>query len=309
MSDEEATNGRRNEALRAKANGVEDFLRQRVIGQEEAVARVAPVLRNAFLGLSEPDRPLASFLLVGPTGVGKTEMAKAIAEYAFADKPLTFDMSEFQLQTGVEIMLGANTHDRGRVGSKVIGQHAGVVNFDEMEKAHVLVLDLFLQLLDEGRLTAATGEAMDFRQFVVTMTSNLGAREAGRMRHAPFSHVERIVRQEVDRKLRPEFQERFGEIVVFRHLEQEAQRKICAMMIAKVFARLRLDGHELEMTPEGTEFLLRRGIDRERGARRLRRTVALYVEGAVASEIGSEVGKKAKGRVTPNATGTALIVR
>lgn len=308
MSAEAVTNGR-NEALRAKANGVEDFLRQRVIGQEEAVARVAPVLRNAFLGLSEPDRPLASFLLVGPTGVGKTEMSKAIAEYAFAEKPVTFDMSEFQLQTGVEIMLGANTGDRGRVGQKVIGQQSGVINFDEMEKAHVLVLDLFLQLLDEGRLTAATGEAMDFRQYVVTMTSNLGAREAGRMRHAPFSHVERIVRQEVDRKLRPEFQERFGEIVVFRHLEQGAQRKICGVMVEKVFARLRQAGHELEMTAEATEFLLRRGIDRERGARRLRRTVALFVEGAVASVIGPCGDRKAKGKVTPNASGTALEVR
>lgn len=294
--------------LAAKATGLRDFLNARIIGQPQAIDRVVPLLENAFLGLSDPDRPYASFLFVGPTGVGKTEMTKAISEYAFGIPPLSFDMSEFQLQNGVEIMLGKDpAKDMGRVGDAVMKQPFGVCNFDEMEKAHVLIWDLFLQLLDEGRLTAANSQVLNFRRFVVTMTSNIGAREAMRMRHAPFIQVERIIRQQLDLKLRPEFQERFSDVVPFRQLDSNASRLICDLMCAKVLRRLRAQGHEIELDAVAGEFLLRKGIDRERGARRLRRIIELYVENAVAPE--AKQGRKATGKLTVDATGRALVVR
>jgi ATP-dependent Clp protease ATP-binding subunit ClpB len=263
--------------------GLRTHLASQIKGQDHLLDRICSVLTRGELGFAHPRRPKGSFLFVGPTGVGKTELTNVFTSYVFGEAgPARFDMSEYQLQASVEKLIGGNRDDFGLLGRAVRGVTRGTLLFDEVEKAHPLVLDLFLQILEDGRVTVATGETLDLRGFYIVFTSNLGSAEAMRMESAPFASIERTVRMRVRQALRPELVGRVTEIVVFNRLDFTTQRAICEAMIAAELARLAVLGHRVEVSPEAVEFLIRQGYHRTLGARPMRRAVERYIQEAVA---------------------------
>jgi ATP-dependent Clp protease ATP-binding subunit ClpA len=184
--------------------GLESHLKTHIRGQDHVISRVCSVLQRGELGLSHPGRPKGSFLFVGPTGVGKTELTNCFSEYLFGKGNLhRFDMSEFQNQSSVELLLGRSVNEPGLL-CRVGGGSKGVLLFDELEKAHPLVLDLFLQILDAARITLSTGESLDLSRKYIVFTSNIGASESMRMENSALSTIERTVLRRVDQTLRPE---------------------------------------------------------------------------------------------------------
>jgi ATP-dependent Clp protease ATP-binding subunit ClpB len=225
-------------------------------------------------------------LLVGPTGVGKTELTNVLTSYLFVGAvPIRFDMSEYQLQKSAEKLIGENSNDIGLLGRALRGVGQGTLLFDEIEKAHTLVLDLFLQILEDARITLATGETLDLRGFYVVFTSNIGSAEAMRMESAPFASVERTVLMRVREQLRPELVGRVTEILVFSRLNYTVQRAICERMVLTELARLKALGHEIEMSPDVMELLVRQGYHRMLGVRPMRATVERYFQDTISSRI------------------------
>lgn len=263
-----------------------EHLRNYIKGQEHIIEPVCSVLHRGELGLANPRRPRGSFLFVGPTGVGKTEIANVFTAYLFAEaKPLHFDMSEYQNQSSVEKLIGAHPGDAGLLGRALARADRGTLLFDEVEKAHPLVLDLFLQILDDAAITLATGERKNMSGFYVVFTSNIGAAEAMRMQSAPFASIERTVLARVGQQLRPELVGRMTEKLVFNRLPYEVQREICAHMVAREQARLRELGHAVDVGPEDFERLLREGHHKTLGARPMRAEVERYLQHHVAGQI------------------------
>ena len=260
-------------------------LREHIKGQSHVVGRVESVLRRGELGLAHPGRPRGSFLFVGPTGVGKTEIANAFTDYLFAGtKPIRFDMSEYQNQSSVEKLIGEKVGDTGLLGralAKTDASNGGTLLFDEVEKAHPLVLDLFLQILDDASITLATGERKNLSRFYVVFTSNIGAAEAMRMQSAPFASIERTVMARVGQQLRPELVGRMTEKIVFARLSYDVQREICEAMIASECARLRQLGHGINVTPADLENILREGVHKTLGARPMRGAVERFLQDKV----------------------------
>lgn len=254
-------------------------------GQDHALPRVVSVLTRGELGLSNPRRPRGSFLFVGPTGVGKTETTNVFTEYLFGARPVRFDMSEYQLQKSVDRLLGESITDSGLLGRALRGVTRGVLLFDEVEKAHPLVLDLFLQILEDARVTLATGETVDLSGFYIVCTSNVGSSETMRMQSAPFASVERTVLMRVREQLRPELVGRFNEIVVFARLDYVTQRAICEAMIATETARLAALGYRIEIAPAILESLVRAGYHRMLGARPMRAVVERSLQEMVAADL------------------------
>jgi ATP-dependent Clp protease ATP-binding subunit ClpB len=262
--------------------GLRAHLASQIKGQDHLLDRICSVLTRGELGFAHPRRPKGSFLFVGPTGVGKTELTNVFTSYVFSEAgPSRFDMSEYQLQASVEKLIGGSRDDFGLLGRAVRGVTRGTLLFDEVEKAHPLVLDLFLQILEDGRVTVATGENLDLRGFYIVFTSNLGSAEAMRMESAPFASIERTVLMRVRQALRPELVGRVTEIVVFNRLDFTTQRAICESMIAAELTRLAALGHCVEVSPEAVEFLIRQGYHRTLGARPMRRAVERYVQEAI----------------------------
>ena len=255
-------------------------LREHIRGQDHVIDRICSVLQRGELGLANPHRPRGSFLFVGPTGVGKTEIANAFTAYLCAEeKPLRFDMSEYQNQSSVEKLIGAHPDDAGLFGRALARAERGTLLFDEVEKAHPLVLDLFLQILDDAAITLATGERKNLAGFYVVFTSNIGAAEAMRMQSAPFASIERTVLARVGQQLRPELVGRMTEKLVFNRLPYEVQREICLDMINRECRRLRALGHEIVPIPADIEYLLREGHHKTLGARPMRTAVERYFQG------------------------------
>ena len=252
----------------------------------EALDLVASVLTRGELGFADPRRPKGSFLFIGPTGVGKTETVNVFTRYLFdGQPPIRFDMSEYQLQTSIEKLIGENRADRGLLGRAIRGRSGGTLLFDELEKAHVLVLDLFLQVLEDGRITLATGETLDLTGFYIIFTSNIGSREVMGMASPPFSSVKRTVLTRAAQQLRPELFGRITEKVVFARLDYETQRSICTAMIAAECDRLCRLGHEVKVGPDAIEFLVREGYHKTLGARPMRGAVERFIQDAVATEV------------------------
>ena len=279
-------NGRVQAAVVERLRGLPTHLAERIKGQEHVVGRVCSVLTRGELGFAHPRRPRGSFLLVGPTGVGKTEMTNVFTSYLFQGaSPVRFDMSEYQLQSSVEKLIGGSRDDSGLLGRALDGVTRGTLLFDEIEKAHPLVLDLFLQILEDARITLATGRTLDLRGFYVTCTSNIGSAESMRMESAPFASVERTVLMRVRERLRPELVGRINEIIVFARLVYATQREICENMIATEIARLRSLGYEIEIAPAVVEFLVREGYHRMHGARPMRGAVERYLQEAVVGSL------------------------
>ncbi len=253
---------------------MEERLHQRVVGQEEAVTAVANALRRARTGLQDPNRPIGSFVFLGPTGVGKTELAKALAEFMFDDERamIRLDMSEFQERHTVARLVGAppgyvGYEEGGQLTEAVRRRPYSVILLDEIEKAHNEVFDVLLQILDDGRLTDGQGRTVDFRNSVVIMTSNI--RSADAMRE----------------HFRPEFLNRIDEIVVFEPLTREQLGEIVEMQVERLHARLRERGLGLELTPAAKELVSETGWDPTYGARPLRRALQRLVENPLAVKL------------------------
>ncbi|MFH1499491.1 MAG: AAA family ATPase [Verrucomicrobiota bacterium] len=269
-----------------KLRHLPEHLHEHIKGQAHVIDPVCSVLRRGELGLANPHRPRGSFLFVGPTGVGKTEIANVFTSYLFAEsKPLRFDMSEYQNQSSVEKLIGAHPDDVGLLGRGLTRADCGTLLFDEVEKAHPLVLDLFLQILDDAAITLATGERKNLSGFYVVFTSNIGAAEAMRMQSAPFASIERTVLARVGQQLRPELVGRMTEKIVFNRLPYAVQREICEQMIAIEQTRLRDLGHAVDVTSEDFERLLREGHHKTLGARPMRAAVERHMQRTVAEQL------------------------
>jgi ATP-dependent Clp protease ATP-binding subunit ClpB len=256
-----------------------EHLSENIKGQDHVILPVCSVLRRGELGLANARRPRGSFLFVGPTGVGKTEITNVFTEYLFTDaKPVRFDMSEYQTHSSVEKLIGEKVGDVGLLGRALANVGHGTLLFDEIEKAHPLVLDLFLQVLEDAAITLASGERKNLSGFYVVFTSNIGAAEAMRMRSAPFASVQRTVLSRVNQQLRPELVGRVTEKIVFASLDYATQRAICAQMIERELARLRALGLEIEVGADALELLVREGYHRGLGARPMRAAVERYIQ-------------------------------
>lgn len=269
-----------------RLRGLPGFLGANIKGQDHVLGRICSVLTRGELGFAHPRRPRGSFLFVGPTGVGKTETTNMFTSYLFdAVLPVRFDMSEYQLQGSVEKLIGESRDDPGLLGRALRGIACGTLLFDEIEKAHPLVLDLFLQILEDARITLATGEALDLRNFYVVCTSNIGSAESMRMESVPFASVERTVLMRVREHLRPELVGRVNEIFVYARLGYATQRQICEAMIANELARLRALGHTIEVDPCVVECLIRQGYHRTLGARPMRGVVERHLQDAICENL------------------------
>ncbi|MGB7873284.1 MAG: AAA family ATPase, partial [Anaerolineales bacterium] len=267
---------------------MEERLHQRVIGQEEAVKVVSNAVRRARAGLQDPDRPLGSFIFLGPTGVGKTELARSLAHFLFDDERamVRIDMSEYQEKHTVSRMIGAppgyvGYDEGGQLTEAVRRRPYSVVLFDEIEKAHPEVFNVLLQLLDDGRLTDGQGRTVDFRNTVVIMTSNLGNQlwEGGKT----------VTRDEIVRVLqghfRPEFLNRLDEIVVFHPLRKEHLAGIIDIQLQRVNKLLADKGYHLEVIEAAREYLAEVGYDPDFGARPLKRTIQRELQDPLALKI------------------------
>jgi ATP-dependent Clp protease ATP-binding subunit ClpB len=269
---------------------MEDRLHQRVVGQDEAIAAVANAMRRARAGLQDPNRPLGSFIFLGPTGVGKTELARALAEFLFDDEQamIRIDMSEYQEKHTVSRLIGAppgyvGYEEAGQLTEAVRRRPYSVVLFDEIEKAHGEVLNVMLQLLDDGRLTDGKGRTVDFKNTVVIMTSNVGSHfiaEAATRSATTHSDgdpldegTRRMVMEALRAQFRPEFLNRVDEIIVFHSLSREQMRTIIDIQLRGLMKRLEDRKIHVDLTERAKDLLIEEGYDPTYGARPLKRTI------------------------------------
>jgi ATP-dependent Clp protease ATP-binding subunit ClpB len=267
---------------------METRLHERVIGQDEAIIAVANAMRRARAGLQDPNRPLGSFIFLGPTGVGKTELARALAEFLFDDEQamIRIDMSEYQEKHTVSRLMGAppgyiGYDEAGQLTEAVRRRPYSVVLFDEIEKAHPEVLNVMLQLLDDGRLTDSKGRTVDFKNTVVIMTSNIGSHFIAEAASSPDGELTEGVRRQVLETLRqhfrPEFLNRVDEIIVFHALSREHMKHIIDIQLRGLMKRLADRKIKVELTDQAKEFLVQQGYDPVYGARPLKRTIQKQV--------------------------------
>ncbi len=289
-----------------KLKNLEKNLHERVIGQNEAVEAVSKAIRRGRVGLKDPKRPIGSFLFLGPTGVGKTELSKALAESLFGDENamIRVDMSEFMEPHSVSKLIGSppgyvGFEEGGQLTEKIRRKPYSVILFDEIEKAHPDVMNMLLQILEDGRLTDSQGRTVNFKNTVVIMTSNIGARLITDKKSLGFSQVnteeenskkeyeetKKEVMETLKRELRPEFINRIDEIIVFHKLSQEEINQIIDIMLSEVTKRLAIQKIKIELEPEVKELIASKGIDKNFGARPLRRTIQSVLEDKLAEEI------------------------
>ena len=285
---------------------LEGVLHERVVGQEPAVRAVAQAIRRARAGIKDPKRPVGSFIFLGPTGVGKTELARTLAEYLFGeeDAMIRIDMSEFQEAHTVSRLVGAppgyvGYEEAGQLTEQVRRRPYSVVLFDEIEKAHPEVFNTLLQVLDDGRLTDAKGRTVNFENTVVIMTSNVGSQHLVSKRQfgftsgdgVDFRETERRAHEALERAFRPEFLNRVDEIIVFQPLTKEDVLKIVDIMLSRLNKHLESQRVQVEVTDAAKEFLAEEGYDPKFGGRPLARAIRRYVENPLSSHIiGGEFG-------------------
>ena len=277
---------------RDKLLKMEDRLHQRVIGQDEAVGLVSDAIRRSRAGLSDPARPYGSFLFLGPTGVGKTELTRALADFLFDsdDHLIRIDMSEFMEKHSVARLIGAppgyvGYEEGGSLTEAVRRKPYSVILFDEVEKAHPDVFNVLLQVLDDGRLTDGQGRTVDFRNTVIVMTSNLGSHHIQAMVGKPYDAIKEVVWDEVKQHFRPEFLNRIDEIVVFHALQSQHIEKIAAIQIERLSSRMAQQDMVLEVSAAALAELARGGFDPVFGARPLKRAIQQNLENPIAKLI------------------------
>lgn len=280
----------------------EDALRTRIIGQDDAVAAVAKAIRRSRSPLKDPRRPGGSFIFLGPTGTGKTELAKTLAEYLFGSKDalISFDMSEYASQYEVSKLIGSPPgyvgHEEGGQLTKAVRRHPySVVLFDEIEKAHPDIFNILLQVLDEGRLTDSQGKTVDFRNTVIIMTSNVGAREIAQDASVGFGttgeagltadEIKSRAMGELKRLFRPEFLNRVDDIVVFKKLSGESLTKIAELLVDVLRQRLIANHMNIKLTDAAVEKIVSEGTDLTNGARPLRRAIQRLIEDPLSEEL------------------------
>ncbi|GAB4370449.1 MAG: ATP-dependent Clp protease ATP-binding subunit [Elainellaceae cyanobacterium] len=284
---------------------MEDTLHQRMVGQEEAVKAISRAIRRARVGLKNPNRPIASFIFSGPTGVGKTELAKSLAAYFFGSEEamIRLDMSEFMERHTVSKLIGSppgyvGYNEGGQLTEAVRRRPYTVVLFDEIEKAHPDVFNMLLQILEDGRLTDAKGRTVDFKNTLLIMTSNIGSKviEKGggglgfefateNAADAQYTRIRSLVNEELKQYFRPEFLNRVDEIIVFRQLNKDEVKRISDIMLREVFGRLEEQGISMEVTERFKDRLVEEGYNPSYGARPLRRAIMRLLEDTLAEEI------------------------
>ena len=290
------------EAETEKLLRMESVLHERVIGQDEAVTALSKAIRRSRAGLKDPKRPAGSFIFLGPSGVGKTELSKALAEFLFnsEDALLSFDMSEYMEKHSVSRLVGSPPgyvgFDEGGQLTKAVRQKPySVVLFDEIEKAHPDVFNILLQILEEGRLTDAQGRTVDFRNTVIIMTSNVGAREIAQTTPLGFSgndhaglsdkEIKSRVMAEMKKLFRPEFLNRIDEIIVFKSLTDEQIAQIVELMVTDLRERMIAQNMSINLTPAATKLIAKEGTDTTFGARPLRRAIQRLLEDPLSEQI------------------------
>jgi ATP-dependent Clp protease ATP-binding subunit ClpB len=258
-------------------------LADRIRGQNHVIPPVVSLLQRGEFGLTTPNRPRGSFLFLGPTGVGKTELSLVFTDYLLGkDKLFRFDMSEYQTQESLSVLLGGRVGETGLLGIAIAKSANGTLLFDEIEKAHPRVLDVFLQILDAARVTMASGETLDLSGFYIVFTSNIAAAEIINLQHSSFATMERHVLSKAQRTLRPELYARITEKLVFNRLSYDVQMEIARLHIARELAFLREKDFKTTVGKEVVSFLMQRGFHPRLGARPLRDTIEKYFRGAIA---------------------------
>ena len=297
-----------------KLKNLEKSLHERVIGQDEAVSAVSKAIRRGRLGLKDPNRPIGSFLFLGQTGVGKTELSKALAENLFGneDSMIRIDMSEYMESHSVAKLIGAppgyvGFDEAGQLTEKVRRKPYSVILFDEIEKAHPDVMNMLLQILDDGRLTDSQGRTVDFRNTVIIMTSNVGARLLSEKKSLGFSantdeknamqneyeESKKAVMAELKKEFKPEFINRIDEIIVFHKLGENEIKQIIEIMLNTVQKRLKEQNIKIEIDDKAKELIAKNGVDANYGARPLRRAIQNMIEDKIAEAI-------LDGKILPN---------
>ena len=302
----------------ARLKNLETELHKRVIGQNEAVEAVAKAIRRGRLGLKDPNRPIGSFLFLGPTGVGKTELCKALAESLFGteESMIRIDMSEYMEPHSVSKLIGSppgyvGFDDGGQLTEKIRRKPYSVILFDEIEKAHPDVMNMLLQILDDGRLTDAQGRTVNFKNTVIIMTSNVGARiitdktflgfsngnDEEKNADKDYENTKKDVMAELKRQFRPEFLNRIDEIIVFHKLNDEDIKKIIDIMINQLEKRLNAQNITLDVDEKVKELIAKKGVDKNYGARPLKRAIQSMLEDKIAEEMLDGVVKQGKKNV------------
>ncbi len=299
-----------NQDENTKLKNLETILHQRVVGQNEAIESVSKAIRRSRVGLKDPNRPIGSFLFLGPTGVGKTELTKALAENLFENENamIRLDMSEYMESHSVSKVIGSppgyvGYDEAGGLTEKVRRNPYSVVLFDEIEKAHPDIMNLLLQILEDGRLTDSQGRTVDFKNTVIIMTSNVGARLITEKKTIGFENqkealekdnenIRKEVLNETKREFKPEFLNRIDEIIVFHKLGLQDLKEITNIMLERVIQRMRKQDIELEITEQAKAIIIQNGTDYKYGARPLRRTIQNLIEDTVAEKILEGEGRK-----------------
>ncbi|MFT5280700.1 MAG: ATP-dependent Clp protease ATP-binding subunit ClpB [Flavobacteriaceae bacterium] len=292
---------------RAKLAKMEDVLRKRVIGQDNALEKIAHVVRRSRAGIADPEKPIGSFLLLGPTGVGKTELTKSLAEFIFNDEKalIRIDMSEYMEAHSISKLIGSppgyiGHDDSGQLTEQVRHRPYSVVLFDEIEKAHPEVFNMLLQVLDDGRLTDSKGRVVNFKNTIIIMTSNIGSQHVEKMETLGFSEntdaedyaqTKTKIQETLKDHFRPEFINRIDEIVIFDILSAEAIARIVDIRIAKIEKMLIEKGITLTLSKEASEYLAKKGYDPHYGARPLARLIQTEILNPVATDL---IGNKIK---------------
>jgi ATP-dependent Clp protease ATP-binding subunit ClpC len=279
---------------------MEDYLRQRIIGQDEGIVAISDAIRRSRAGLKDPRRPMGSFIFLGPTGVGKTELAKALAQFLFDDEDalLRIDMSEYKEAHTASRLMGSppgyvGFDDGGQLTEAVRRRPYQVILFDELEKAHPEVWNTLLQILEDGRLTDGHGRTVNFRNTLIIMTTNVGSRRVTETRSIGFGHAEGVneerllsdIQKDLKQTFRPEFLNRVDDIIPFHVLSREQMQQIAHLQIAAIAQRLAEQGLSLRVSELATQVLAAKGYDPEYGARPLRRVLQREIESPLSKRL------------------------